>query len=173
MTTRTELKSQLDELLESWRDAREGVIDEVENLPGDRFQFRPTPDVRSVREQVQHILEVAMLATGELTRPDTNLQRAPWPKLLALYAKPAWRAKSKQALLKLLRSQMNDAERRFRSQGEIALWQTMRRFDGQRGTKLAWVYHAIAQEWYHRGQLALYARLLGLVPALTQRIQGS
>ncbi len=173
MTTQAGLKSQLDELLEAWRDARQGVIEEVENIPADRFDFRPTPDVRTVREQVQHILEVAMMATAELTRPDTNLQRAPWPKLLAMYAKPAWRARSKKDLLKLLRKQMDDAERRFRSQGEIALWQTMRRFDGLQGTKLAWVYHAIAQEWYHRGQLALYARLLGLVPALTQRIQGS
>ena len=173
MTTQAGLKSQLDELLEAWRDVRQGIIEEVENIPADRFDFRPTPDVRTVREQVQHILEVAMMAAGELTRPDTNLQRAPWPKLLALYAKPAWRARSKRDLLKLLRKQVNDAERRFRSQGEIALWQTMRRFDGLQGTKLAWVYHAIAQEWYHRGQLALYARLLGLVPALTQRIQGS
>ncbi|MBI1723113.1 MAG: hypothetical protein HYR48_04310, partial [Gemmatimonadetes bacterium] len=45
-------------------------------------------------------------------------------------------------------------------------------FDGRQGTKLAWVQHGIAQEWYHRGQLALYARLLGLVPALTRRIHG-
>ena len=32
--------------------------------------------------------------------------------------------------------------------------------------------HGIAHEEYHRGQLALYARLLGRVPALTRLIQG-
>jgi uncharacterized damage-inducible protein DinB len=166
------LKSALDELLESWRDVREGIIEEVENIPAGRFDFRPTPEVRSVREQVQHILEVSMMAAGEFTRPDTDLHRAPWPKLLAMYAKPAYRAKTKAQLMKLLRSQMNDIEKRFRAQGELALGQFHRRFDGKQGTKLAWVNHAIAQEWYHRGQLALYARLMGLVPALTQRIQG-
>ena len=168
-----ELRSMLDEILEAWWDVRSGVIAEVKNIPAERFDFRPTPKVRSVREQVQHILEVAMMMTGEFTRPDTNLHRAPWPKLLALYAKPAWRAKSRAQLLALLRSQFRDAERRFRAQGEIALWQQHRRFDGSPGTKLAWVQHGIAQEWYHRGQLALYARLMGLVPALTRRIHGA
>jgi uncharacterized damage-inducible protein DinB len=168
-----ELKSMLDEMLESWRDVRQGIIAELKNIPADRMDFRPTPEVRSVREQVQHILEVAMMATGEFTRPDTNLQRAPWPKLLAMYAKPAYRAKTRAQLLALLASQMKDTEKRFRAQGELALHQFHTRFDGLQGTKRAWVEHAIAQEWYHRGQLALYARLMGRVPALTQLIQGS
>ncbi|MGH7552626.1 MAG: DinB family protein [Longimicrobiales bacterium] len=49
----------------------------------------------------------------------------------------------------------------------------MRRFDGQPGTRLAWLYHAIEHESYHRGQIALYARFLGLVPALTRQILGA
>jgi len=167
-----ELASVLDELLESWRDVRAGIVEEVENFPANRFDFRPTPEVRTVREQVQHILEVAMMMTGEFTRPDTNLRRAPWPKLLATYAKPAYRATTKKQLVSLLKSQIREAEERFRARGELALYQFHTRFDGKQGTKLAWVQHGIAQEWYHRGQLALYARLLGLVPALTQRIQG-
>ncbi len=167
-----ELRSMLDEILEAWWDVRSGIIDEVRNIPANRFDFRPTPEVRSVREQVQHIIEVAMMMTGEFTRPDTNLHRAPWPKLLALYAKPAWKATTKAQLLALLKSQFRDAERRFRAQGELALWQRIERFDGGMGTKLAWVHHGIAQEMYHRGQLTLYARLMGLVPALTRRIQG-
>jgi uncharacterized damage-inducible protein DinB len=47
------------------------------------------------------------------------------------------------------------------------------RFDGKAGTRMAWMNHAIAHEEYHRGQLALYARLAGRVPALTQRIRGT
>jgi uncharacterized damage-inducible protein DinB len=168
----SDLKSMLDELLEAWRDVREGVIDELDNIPANRMDFRPEPEVRSVREQVQHILEVSMMATGEFTRPDTNLHRAPWPKLLGMYAKPAYKATTKAQLLKLLRSQMKECEKAFRDQGELALWQYHKRFDGKQGSKLAWVNHAICQEWYHRAQLALYARLMGKVPALTRRIMG-
>lgn len=162
----------LDEALAAWRDARMGIVDEVRNIPARHFEFRPTPDVRSVRELVQHILEVAMMMTGELTRPDTDFRRAPWPKLLALYAKPAWQATTKPALVKLLRAQLADGERRFHGQGELALYQFIRQFDGSLGTKFTWLHHGIAQEEYHRGQLATYARLLGLEPALTRRIRG-
>ena len=45
------------------------------------------------------------------------------------------------------------------------------RFDGLKGTKLEWLHHAIAHEEYHRGQLALYARLMGREPALTRLIR--
>jgi uncharacterized damage-inducible protein DinB len=167
-----ELHSLLDEVLESWEGVRQGLIAEVENIPANRFDFRPTPEMRSARELIQHILEVAMMMTGEFTRPDTNLHRAPWPRLLALYAKPAWKARTKVQLVRLLRSQLKDGVRRFRAQGEVGLLQTHRRFDGLTGTKHAWVQHGIAHEEYHRGQLAVYARLMGLVPALTRMIQG-
>jgi uncharacterized damage-inducible protein DinB len=41
----------------------------------------------------------------------------------------------------------------------------------ERGTKLAWLQHGIAQEMYHRGLLTLSERLMGLEPALTRRIR--
>ena len=108
-------RSVLDEVLEGWWDVRNGLINEVRTIPAGRFDFRPTPEVRDVRELIRHILEVAMMMTGELTREDTNFRRAPWPKLLARYARPAYRAKTKRELITLLRSQLCDAERRFRS----------------------------------------------------------
>ena len=162
----------LEETLEAWQGTRAGLIDEVRNIPGGRFDFRPTPHSRSVTELIQHILEVAMMMTGELTRADTNLQRTSWPKLLGLYAKPAWRATTKPALLRLLQSQIKDGERRFRSAGELSLLQLIKRFDGLPGTRLAWWNHGISHEEYHRGQLVLYARLMDIEPALTRLIRG-
>jgi len=162
----------LEEALEAWHGVRHGLIDEVRNIPAGRFDFRPTPHSRSVGELVQHILEFAMMMTGELTRPDTDFHHASWPRLVARYARPVGRARTKPALLRLLRTQWRDAERRFRRAGELELLQLITRFDGKRGTKLAWWHHGIAHEEYHRGQLALYARLLGREPALTRRIRG-
>jgi uncharacterized damage-inducible protein DinB len=165
-------RSVLDEVLEGWWDVRNGLIQEVQTIPANRFDFRPTREVKDVRELIQHILEVAMMMTGELTREDTDFRRAPWPKLLANYAKPAYRAKTKRELVALLRSQMRDAEKKFRAAGELSLMQFIKRFDGEDGTKLAWLHHGIEQEMYHRGQLTLYIRLMGMEPALTRRIRG-
>ena len=162
----------LDETIGAWRDVRNGLIEEVINIPANRFEFKPTPEVRTVRELVQHILEVAMMMTGELTRPDTDFHRAPWPKLLRMYAGSAYRAKSKRELVALLKSQFRDAEKKFREAGELSLLQLMTNFDRSKGTKFAWFNHGIAHEEYHRGQLALYERLLGIEPALTRMIRG-
>lgn len=60
------LSSLLEETLEAWWDVREGVIDELRNIPSDKLDFRPSSEMRSVREPVQHILEVAMMMTREL-----------------------------------------------------------------------------------------------------------
>ena len=165
--------SLLEESLEAWQDAREGVIEEAKNIPAEKFDFKPTPEVRSVEELLEHILEVAYLMTGELTREDTDFRRAPWPELLEMYAGPARQASGKEEMIKLLHAQLEEGMEEFRRAGELAMLQLIERFDGRKGTKLAWFHHGVAQEMYHRGQLTLYQRLMGIEPALTQRIRAS
>lgn len=167
------LESFLHETLEAWRDARQGIIEEAKNIPADRYDFRPTPQTRSVTELLQHILEVSMMMTEELPRPDADLKRYAWPEMMRRYGAEAHRSDTKDALIGLLSSQMEDAERRFLDAGELEMWQFIERFDGQRGTKMQWLHHGIAQEMYHRGQLATYARLMGLEPALTKQTRGA
>jgi len=160
----------LEEALEAWEDARTGAIEELENMPANQFTFRPTKEVRSAQELAIHILEVAMMMTGELTRADTNFRRAPWPKLLDMYAAPAYQLKTKPKIISFMKSQLKEGIRKFQKAGELHMLQQIQRFDGNWGTRLAWFHHGIAQEEYHRGQLTTYARLLGLKPALTQKI---
>ena len=162
----------LDEAIDAWEDARNGVIDEVENIPSGKFDFRPAPEVRNVSELILHIMEVSLMMTGELTREDTNLQRDPWPRLLARYSGPIKDISGKRQLLAALRSTLRDGVKAFRAAGDLHMLQYITRFDGQKGTRLAWFHHGIAQEMYHRGQLTLYQRLMGMTPALTKRIHG-
>ena len=163
----------LEETLEAWADARRGVIAEAEAIPEADWTRSLVEGARDVQGMVVHILEVAMLMTGELTRQDTNFRRAPWPELLAQYAQPAYQASSRPALLELCQTQLDEGIERFRAVGELHMLQLIERFDGRPGTRLAWLNHGIAQEMYHRGQLATYQRLLGQEPALTKRIRGA
>lgn len=163
-------KSLLDEALEAWLWTRESLIDEVENIPANQFNFRVAPGSRTVAELVQHILEVAIMMAGELCRPDTNFHRKPWPELLDHYASHVKKARTKKQLLELLRSSLKAGEKQFRDFGEVMLLQLITRFDGKQGTRLAWLHHGIGHEMYHTGQLTAYTRALGRVPALTQKI---
>ena len=167
------MNSLLEESIESWEDARNGVIAEVENIPGNRFDFRPTPDNRSVTELVLHIMEVSLMMVGELTREETDFTRAAFPALIAQHSKPIRGLTTKRELLPALRRTLRDGMKEFRDAGELHMMQFLTRFDGQQGTRLAWFHHGISQEEYHRGQLALYQRLLGITPALTKLIESS
>jgi uncharacterized damage-inducible protein DinB len=89
-----------------------------------------------------------------------------------MYAAHVYDAQTKKELLALLDSQMDDAERHFTAVGEEAMYDLITNFDGSQWTKMQWLHHGIAQEMYHRGQLTLYARLLGMEPALTKKIRG-
>jgi uncharacterized damage-inducible protein DinB len=161
----------LEEALEAWQDARDGFINEIRNIPAKHWDFRPTPEVRSIRELVVHVLEIAMMMTGELTRTDTDFHRAPFPKLLKMYAQPAYKARTRAELLRLLTTQLQEGQKKFRASGELHMLQHITRFDGNQGTRMAWLWHGIDQEMYHRGQVTVYARLLGIEPALTKMIR--
>ncbi len=76
----------LEEALEAWHWVRRGVIDEVENLTADDLASRPTPKSRSGYEVGHHIVEVAEMMCGELTRADGDFRRKPYPELIREHA---------------------------------------------------------------------------------------
>lgn len=168
----SELSTLLGEALEAWEYAREGVIAEAASIPADRFDFRPDTASRSVAELVVHIIESGQMMAGELSRSGGDFTRQSYGEHVREHAGGIPPDQPPEALLELLRRTGEDGRRRIREAGEISMLQRIRRFDGLEGTRLAWLNHGIDHEMYHRGQLALYVRLLGRVPALTRRIHG-
>jgi uncharacterized damage-inducible protein DinB len=162
----------LEEALEAWAFTRDGVTDELKNLPEKDLSFRPAPESRSALELVQHILGSGLMMAGELARPDGDFRRKSYEGFLHEYGRGVSGWRSRSPLLAALRKTHADGERKIRQAGELHMLQHIRRFDGEMGTRLAWMHHGISHEEYHRGQLALYARLIGRVPALTKRILG-
>jgi uncharacterized damage-inducible protein DinB len=67
-----------------------------------------------------------------------------------------------------LRSSLEETKAMVVSFGDASFEQTMTRFDGKQCTKIEMLNFTVAHEMYHRGQLTVYERLLGIEPALTQ-----
>ena len=166
------LTTLLEEALEAWGYTRDGVITEIENLSDADLVFKPHNESRTAAEIAVHIVESGLMMAGELSRPDGNFQRKSFPQFMKEYARGVEPTSKKKPLVQLLRRSHAEGEKKLRAAGELHLLQLITRFDGERGTRLAWMNHGIAHEEYHRGQLALYARLVGRVPALTQLIYG-
>ncbi len=163
----------LEEAIEAWDGARRGVIAEAGDIPARDYDFRPVPEARSVAELVAHIVATGRMWTNELTRPDADFTRQSFPAFIREYADDVEARRPRSAWLRLLRTSYRDGVRQIRAAGELQMLQYVRRFDGERGTRLTWLHHGIAHEEYHRAQIALYARLLGRTPALTRAIEGA
>lgn len=162
----------LEEALEAWEHARRGLIAEARNVPAEEYGFRPADDVRSVAELLVHVMEVSAMMVGELTRAGGGFGRAVFLDLIEEHAGDLRGLEERDEILGALEATLEDGLERFRAVGELWMLGLVERFDGRRGTRLAWLHHGVAQEMYHRGQLCTYERLLGRVPALTRRIRG-
>lgn len=159
----------LESVIEGWQEVRKGLIDEANQIPIDKFSFQPTPDTRSVKQLLQHLVESQKFLIGEACRPDTNLLRGSFADNVKLYA-PNVRDVDGTELLNLLRASMDEAALQLTSAAD-EMKNTMKRFDGKEMPKLAFMSFAIAHEMYHRGQLTVYERLLNIEPVLTRRFR--
>lgn len=162
----------LDEALEAWEYARRSLIAEAELVPDEGYRFRPAPGSRTYAELLWHVIESGRLMAGELTRPDGDFTRKPHQALVAEHTADLRRTSDPGELRALLEGTLTEGLDAFRKAGEARMLGPIRRFDGETSSRLAWMHHGIAHEEYHRGQAALYARIQGIVPALTRAIHG-
>ena len=156
-----------EQIIDQWQDVRNGLIKEVELIPAQQITFKPAAESRSVIELLQHIVESERMLAGEMCRENTNFQRG-FVALMADHTGGVKDAKTKEAMIELLRSSMGETKKRVLGFGDASFEKMMRRFDGKECTKLAMLNFTVSHEMYHRGQLTVYERVLGIEPALTQ-----
>jgi uncharacterized damage-inducible protein DinB len=156
--------------IKSWRDVRNGLIEEIEKIPDDQMSFRATPDTRSIAEILQHIVETQKILVGETCRDDSNLLRQSFAAHGQEYAPGVRQVTDKRGLIELLQSSMEAAEALVQSRAD--LWDApMNGITGQPTTKGAILMFAISHEMYHRGQLTVFERLLNIEPVLTGKLK--
>ncbi len=156
-----------EQICEQWQDVRNGLIKEAELIPAEQFVFRASAETRSVIELLQHVVEAERVITGETCREGTNFQRG-FPTMIAEFAGHIRETATKDAMLELLRSSLEESKTKVQQFGDANLQEITTRFDGKRMPKLDMLNFSVAHEMYHRGQLTVYERLLGIEPALTQ-----
>lgn len=160
----------IDRLIESWKDTRNGLIEEAAQIPPEQFSFRPTPETRTIAELLQHVVESQKTLIGEAVRPDTNIFRQSLEDHAREYAPEAAGVTDKNGLLELLRGSMETSEASIREAGE-KLQDKTKGFRGNEVAKFDLLTFAVSHEMYHRGQLTVYERLLRLEPVLTQKFR--
>lgn len=144
-----------DVMLGDWARFRANVVAFVEVMPEDGFDFRPTPEVRSFAEQIEHVVtaSVGMVATGVEGHADP----------------PAFGSRQvylthKDALLVFVNEAFDYVEQAIRSRSTADLARDGRLFE--QVTLPRWRILEIAREHgiWTLGSVVPYVRLNGLEP---------
>src|SRR5688572_21037734 len=84
--TKENFPMSVENVIESWKEVRSGLIDEAGQIPADQFFFQPAPGSRPVNRLLQHLIESQKFLVGEACRPDTNLLRRSFAEHIKEYA---------------------------------------------------------------------------------------
>ena len=131
----------------------------IAQFKDDQLDYRPTPEVKSVKELVCHIyggerVTAESLLTGKLTQEDSTATEAEGLKLKTTAELVAWardcHERAKAAIEKAPEERISGNMEVF--YGTFPGWQM--------------VNFAYDEHWHHRGQLYTYLRLLGTEPVM-------
>lgn len=146
------------EVLEMWERIAKMNIDMAEQFPEDKYDYKPTPEVRSFKEQLLHVASgnyfFIRLAGGEKTR--------------ALHAG----RETKADVAAVLKESYADGAALIRKLGDEGLTRTVKHPFADHSVSLRTIFGVAANHGgEHFGQLVIYYRLNGLVPPTTQEQQ--
>jgi uncharacterized damage-inducible protein DinB len=132
-----------------WESTRSLVIGIVEVMPEDKYDFKPTPSVRTFRENVIHLVAENYLFFGRVAGENLG--------------NPAQNLKSRDELLKALRESYDYGAKVWAGLTEEKALE-MIEVRGQKVQRWSAILGAIQDNMNHYGNLVIYLRLNGLVP---------
>jgi len=150
---------QIADLVTAWNEVGGKLVAMAEDFPEDKYDYRPTPEVRTFAEQLLHVAGstyfFAGLAKGE-TPGEEDLSREKY--------------KTKAEIVAAVKKAVADGEAFMRKSGEGGL---------ERSVKLPWEEKPVTERslWIlnlehageHYGNLVVYYRLNGIVPPASRR----
>jgi uncharacterized damage-inducible protein DinB len=133
----------------TWESTRNLVIGIVEVMPEDKYDFKPTPNVRTFRDNVIHLVAENYLFFGRVAGENLG--------------NPAQNLKSRDELLKALRESYDYGAKVWAGLSEEKALE-MVDVRGQKVQRWSAILGAIQDNMNHYGNLVVYIRLNGLVP---------
>ncbi len=136
-------------LKQQWENIRRNVVGTAEVVPEDMYSFRPTPEVRSLREQLIHIVEENYffmgMVSGEREQPPGNLQ-------------------TKVQIIQALNDSYDYGAQVLDGLNESTAMETVPLMGNRQGPRWSAALMNIADNQNHYGNLVVYMRMNGIVP---------
>jgi uncharacterized damage-inducible protein DinB len=160
------------QLADSFRSVRANTIAIAEDIPADKYGFRPAPEVKTVAEQLAHIAVSTgwqiELHSGQVTHVDFAMFGAS----LARGATEEQALSSKEVIIAALRERGDLFAAFLENLGDDRLAERVTfppQVQPSERSRFEMLLAAKEHEMHHRAQLMVYERILGIVPHLTRR----
>jgi uncharacterized damage-inducible protein DinB len=160
------------ELAESFRVVRKNTIKIAEEIPQDKYSFRPAAGTRTVGELLSHIA-VSYTFEYQLHADErrTSLEGFDFPALMQRLASEEKTPRTKDQILALLKSSGEKWAAWLEGLSDSFLAERVQVRPGPTPafkTRFEMLLSVKEHEMHHRGQLMLIERMIGVVPHLTR-----
>ena len=148
------IASETEILLAHWNAIGNKLIAQAEDFPEDKYEYKPTPQVRTFAAQLIHVAAVMYWyvdpATGKKPRYSDDPARD--------------NLKTKAQVVAYVKKAVRDGAVLIQQQGDAGARVSVKDWDGKVERLSDLAYAVIEHSGEHYGQLVVYYRLNGLVP---------
>jgi uncharacterized damage-inducible protein DinB len=162
------------EMAESFRTVRKNTVKIAEDIPEEKYGFKPAPDSRTIAQTLAHIAASSDFATHLHDNKISDLSKVNFPELFQKMVEEESKPRSKAELIAYLRSNGDRFASFLESLPDAFLAETVAMAPGASPagrTRFDMLLSAKEHEMHHRGQLMVLERLVGVVPHLTRQYQ--
>jgi uncharacterized damage-inducible protein DinB len=163
------------QLAESFRTVRKNTVAIAEDIPEDKYDFRPMPETRSVGELLAHIaLSNGFQKKVHAEERRTSLEGFDFPSLMKRLSAEEKAPRTKAQMIELLTTDGEAWAKWLEGLDDNFLGEVVTMPQGgtpPSRTRFDMLLSVKEHEMHHRGQLMLIERILGITPHLTRRMQ--
>jgi uncharacterized damage-inducible protein DinB len=162
------------ELAAAFRTVRNNTIKIAEEIPESKYDFKPSPDTRSVAQTLAHVAASSRFQHQVHTDKVTDLKTVNFGEVMqALVAEEA-KPRTKAELVDFLKTEGDKFASYLESLPESFLAEQVTMLPGATPaakSRFEMLLSPKEHEMHHRGQLMTVQRMIGLVPHITRDFQ--
>ena len=162
------------ELARSFRTVRSNTIQIAEEIPENKYDFRPAPDCRAVAQTLVHIAFVSALHLHLHRNRIGDLNTVNFMELFQPIAAEEGKPRTKADIIALLKSRGDEFASYLEGLSDSFLAESVTQPSGTQPaakSRLEMLLSAKEHEMHHRAQLMVVERMLGITPHLTRQMQ--
>jgi uncharacterized damage-inducible protein DinB len=162
------------EIAAAFRTVRENTVKIAEEIPEEKYQFRATPDTKTIGETLTHIALSPGFQHYVHSNNVTDMKTLNFGELFQKFSTEEAKPRTKAEIVAFLKDEGEKFASFVEGLAEPFLTEEVTMMAGAQPpakTRFEMLLGTKEHEMHHRGQLMLMQRMIGLVPHLTRLMQ--